>query len=148
MKSPWKIAVLCLGMLASMLPFQGSASTAVIGVYITIVDSGSQGDEKTNDVVVWSTGAYANNEERSQILSIPGAEALSVSVTGVTEAGYDHIRLYDASGKEVRRFSGLIDATFTVVGSSIRARLTSDSSVTESGVTISVRAAAPREGGL
>lgn len=124
----------------SMLPFQGSAATAVIGVYITIVDSGNQGgDDEIDEIVTWSTGAYLNNEDKSQDLSIPEAMALSVTVTGTTEVGYDRIRIYDMSGNEVRRLSGRINTTFTVSGSSIRARFTSDSSVTESGVTVSVR---------
>jgi surface antigen len=86
----------------------------------------------------WTTGAYSNNANMSETLSISGASSLTVTINGVTESGYDYITIYNSSGQEVERFSGSINETLTVSGSSIRAVLTSDSSVTRSGVTVSI----------
>jgi len=71
-------------------------------------------------------------------LSISGASGLTVTIQGETENGYDYIKIYSSNGTEVGSFSGTINETLTVSGSSIRAVLTSDGSVTRSGVTVSI----------
>ena len=92
-------------------------------------------------ITEWTTGAYGNNEDRDQTLSIPGAAALKVYVTGETELNYDYITFYDANGSQVQRLHGPLNTSFIVSGDSVRARLTSDGSVTKSGVTVTIKAA-------
>jgi len=87
----------------------------------------------------WTTGAYANNENRSKTLTIPGASSVSVEIKGETEKNFDYITLFDANGKQVAKLNGKIDQTVEVAGSSVRVQLTSDSSVTKSGVTVVAR---------
>jgi len=84
----------------------------------------------------WTTGHYSNNAYIQHKLSIENA--LTVTIKGETEKGHDFIRIYDCHSKEVGRFSGTINETFTVSGSFIRAILTSNNSVTKNGVTISI----------
>ena len=93
--------------------------------------------------VYWQTGAYSNYADISQVLSIPGAPSLIVNVFGSTEYCWyscDHFMIYDSSGNRQRDYSGLISETFTVAGSSITARLTSDARINTGGVMISVKA--------
>jgi hypothetical protein len=99
-------------------------------------ESGSNGSDTTS----WITGPYGNNENRSEVLSIAGAGALSVTVRGVTEDNYDYFYIYDTNNNLIRRFDGVIDQSFTVQGSSIRANLVTDYSVTQAGVTVSITA--------
>ena len=89
----------------------------------------------------WTTGAYADNADMSQTLSVSGAASLTVTVTGQTEKDYDFVYIYDSSSKEIKKLSGSINETFTVSDSSITVRLTSDKSVTDTGVTVSVASA-------
>ena len=86
----------------------------------------------------WSTGAYTNNEDRNQTLSVENASKLTVTVSGVTEANYDYMYIYDANGNEIKKLHGNINETFTVNSGSIRARFTSDHSQVRSGVTVTV----------
>ena len=86
----------------------------------------------------WITGAYGNNENRSQMLSISNANSLLVSINGETEQNYDFINIYDGNGYMIGRFSGHINETLTINASSIQAVLTSDDSVTASGVTVAI----------
>ncbi len=95
------------------------------------------------DDTTWTTGHYSNNANISHNLSISGASALTVTINGETENGYDYITIYNSSGTQVGRFSGVINETLTVSGSSIRAVLTSDGSVTKSGVTVSISTIQP-----
>jgi len=88
---------------------------------------------------IWTTGAYANNEDRRVVLAVPNAKKLIVTVDGVTERHYDFIYIYNSRRRMVKKLHGVIHQEFTVRGSSIVARLKSDSSVTESGVTVTVR---------
>lgn len=92
----------------------------------------------TSSSTSWTTGSYNNNQDISRTLSIPGAHALTVKVSGTTENNYDYIYIYDANGNEIRKLDGNINTSFTVNSASIRARLVTDHSVTKSGVTISI----------
>jgi len=125
----------------AVLTSDGSVTRS--GVQITISDGGSSSsDSDDNDSsssnISWSTGTYGNNENRSETLSISGASSLSVRVIGVTESSYDYITFFDAGGNQVAQYDGVINETFTVNGSSVRAVLTSDGSVTRSGVQITI----------
>lgn len=92
-------------------------------------------------VTSWSSGAYANNTDRSQWLTVPGAAALKVQLGGSTEAGRDFIYVYDRNGALVRTLSGAIAASFMVSGDSARIRLVSDAAVGGAGVAASIKAA-------
>jgi hypothetical protein len=91
-------------------------------------------------VTAWTSGAYGNNTNRSQWLTIPGAAALKVYVNGSTEANRDFVYVYDRNGALVRTLSGGIATSFMVSGDSARIRLTSDAAVTGAGVTVNVKA--------
>jgi len=94
---------------------------------------------KTGPHTTFTTGAYGNNANITDTLSIPGATSLTVTVTGNTEAGYDFIRIYNSSNVLQKSLSGYgINQTFTVTGSSINVVFTSDDSVTASGVTVTI----------
>jgi len=87
----------------------------------------------------WTTGAYGENENRTQYLYINGVDALSVHIVGETEQDYDFIKIYDGNtGEIIRSFSGNIDETITVNSFSIYAELVSDVSNNFSGVTVSI----------
>ena len=89
---------------------------------------------------VWVTGSYGNNTDISQELSVANATSLVVTVEGRTERYYDFVYIYDENGQLIRTFDGQINSTFTVNGSSITARLTSDYSITSTGVTVTALA--------
>lgn len=91
-----------------------------------------------NNKTIWITGAYGNNENRSEVLSISGVSSLTVSVSGTTENNYDYLYVYDENGNQVQQLDGSIDTSFTVSGSSITATLITDGSITRSGVTVSI----------
>ena len=111
----------------------GQVDSGASAVTITITDDGGN-----SDVTSWTTGAYDNNEDRRETLHIAGATSLTVHITGETEARYDYIYIYDASGNQVAKLDGKLDKTITVSGSEITARLKTDGSVTKSGVTVSI----------
>ncbi|MDF1820152.1 MAG: ricin-type beta-trefoil lectin domain protein [Alcanivoracaceae bacterium] len=118
----------------AIVRLRSDGSVTRSGVTATVSEAG---------VTNWTTGAYGNNEDRNETLSIPGAAALKVYVNGETELNYDFITFYDANGNQVQRLHGPLDTSFIVNGDSVRARLTSDGSVTKGGVSISIKAAAP-----
>lgn len=95
-------------------------------------------DNTENNDTTWTTGEYANDQDISKVLSIPGASSLTVTVSGVTEDTYDFFYIYDANGSEIKKLDGSINESFTVNGSSITARLISDNVETRSGVTVSI----------
>ncbi|RUM65258.1 MAG: hypothetical protein DSZ03_03115 [Sulfurimonas sp.] len=105
------------------------------GVTITIEAIGSA-DKKTH----WATGAYGNDEDRSQTLFIRGATRLKVIITGETERYYDRFYIYDAHHNQVAQVNGIINQTLIVPGSQITARLVSDHFDTASGVSVSISA--------
>jgi hypothetical protein len=88
----------------------------------------------------WSSGAYSNNADISKTLSVSGASSMTVTVTGEIENNYDFLYVYGANGQLIREFTGSINETFAVSGSSIGIRFTSDASITKSGVTVVVSA--------
>ena len=85
----------------------------------------------------WTTGHYENNADISKELSIEGATSLIVTVEGEVEQDYDYIIITDKEGNE-QHFTGTLNETFMVQGSSITAQLISDDFVTKSGVSIEI----------
>lgn len=102
---------------------------------------GNGGGNASAGAASWSTGVYRNNEQTERTLSLPGASALTVSVQGRLEQGYDFIRIFDAAGMLRGSYTGSIQTTLIVPGSSIKARLETDGSVVDAGVTVSISAA-------
>ena len=86
----------------------------------------------------WHTGAYGNNADYSELLELPQASSMQVTVSGSTEANYDFLYVYDSTGTEVAKLSGALNQTFTVSGSVVRVRLVSDHSITYPGVSVTV----------
>jgi hypothetical protein len=86
----------------------------------------------------WTTGAYCNNAYKSKTLYISGANSLRVTIEGETEEGYDFITIYDNNMSQIAQFSGSINQTIDINGSTIEAVLSSDYSITDSGVTVSI----------
>jgi len=86
----------------------------------------------------WTTGHYSNNANISKKLSIASAEALKIKIVGTTEKNYDFITIKDENGNSLGKFSGTINKVIETGGSSIVATLTSDYSVTKSGVTVTI----------
>jgi len=84
-----------------------------------------------------SPSDYDDNTDISTTLSIAGATTLKVTITGVTEDGYDF--LYVTANGNTQTFDGNINTSFNVAGSSISIRFTSDNSETKSGVTVSIQ---------
>ncbi len=85
---------------------------------------------------------YDNYTNITTTLSIPSATALNVSVTGRTENNYDFLYITDSSGN-TQTFDNSINTTYTVTGSSITLRFTSDYSITTTGVTVNISDATP-----
>ncbi len=96
--------------------------------------------DNSNDITTWTTGAYNNNEDRSQQLSILGATHLKVTVTGATERYYDFFYLYDENNNQVAQLNGIINRTFILKGSSVTARILSDHFDGAAGVTVRISA--------
>ena len=124
--------------ITARLTSDGSVTKSGVTVNIAIPEEGGE-DPVDGNVTSWTTGAYDNNEDRSEVLSISDATALTVSIEGETESRYDFIYIYDENGKQIAKLDGKLNKTLAVDGSSIRARLTSDGSVTKSGVTVSIK---------
>jgi len=140
------------GNITANITANNSVNTNIAGTYSVTYNvsdaAGNEADEVRRTVVVttdsssttWTTGTYSDNEDRQQVLSIPNATNLKVTVIGKTERRYDFIYIYDANGNEIRKLDGSINETFIVAGSQITVKLTSDSSLTEEGATVSIEA--------
>jgi hypothetical protein len=88
---------------------------------------------------------YRNNLRQEATLSVPGATALEVRISGVTEAKYDILRVYNEKMREVKRLQGDFKnlPAFIVPGSSIKVTFNSDGRKVASGATVKVTAASP-----
>lgn len=92
-----------------------------------------------NAATSWSTGTYSNNQDISKTLLIPGAKIIEVNIIGRTENCCDFVQIFNAQTNEfIKNLQGEINETFTVKSRSIRVRLKTDSSVTDSGITVSI----------
>jgi len=89
-----------------------------------------------------SPSPYDNYNDITETLTIAGATALSVTLTGSTENNYDFLYITDSAGNR-QRFDGTINTTFTVTGSTITIRFTSDYSEVDTGVTVNIFNASP-----
>jgi len=97
----------------------------------------------------WTTGAYENNQNLKQTLTVPKAEKLIVTLKGETEAWRDIVWFTDEngdtipvtlkqSGRTSKWLSGVFDETFAVNGSSITVNFKSSDDVTKHGVTVRI----------
>ncbi|SFG18530.1 Lectin C-type domain-containing protein [Duganella sp. CF458] len=117
------------------------ADSAIIAQLVSDAAGTSSGASVSIEALAtsWNSGAYGNNEDRSQWLTIPGAAALKVYLHGSTDANRDFIQVYDRNGTLVKSLSGAIATSFMVNGDSARIRLVSDGSIAGTGVTASVK---------
>ncbi|MCP4701566.1 MAG: VCBS repeat-containing protein [Gammaproteobacteria bacterium] len=96
----------------------------------------------------FSTGAYSNNTDIAETLSVPGTEILYVTLSGETESCCDHIEILDSAGNSLepqRRFSGVIGERLSIDGDTVIVRFTSDYTETRGGVTVQVSNIKPME---
>jgi hypothetical protein len=87
---------------------------------------------------VWSSGVYRNNESLERVLNLPGVSAIDVTISGSLESNYDFLYVYDAGGRLVGTYTGAISTRVRVSGSSVKLRFTSDGSVVDAGVSVSI----------
>jgi hypothetical protein len=81
---------------------------------------------------------YADDQQITKTLQIPGAEELVVNVQGITEECCDYLRIFDSSGRQIREYRGTIREQFFVKGSAIRLFFFSDGRTTAQGVKVSI----------
>jgi thermitase len=92
------------------------------------------------DFAVASPHPYADNSSATYTITIPGAKSIAALFSKFeTEVGYDYLRIYDSTGKEVGVFSGVQTGKFTpaVVGDTMKLVFSSDGSVNGFGFDIS-----------
>ena len=88
--------------------------------------------------VVWSSGAYGANENKSAQLTLPAAEGEQIiTIKGQTEENADVLTILDKDGNLIGNFSGNICKTIVVNTPSIQIHFTSNGSVNKEGVTVS-----------
>ena len=84
---------------------------------------------------------YANNLSETKTFSWPGATQLQVTFSSSTkvENNYDYIYLYNGSGSQIAKYTGVEAAgkTVTITGDSFSVKLTSDYSNTNYGYSFS-----------
>jgi len=80
---------------------------------------------------------YDNDMDISTTLSIDGVSGLKVTITGETEAYYDFLYIRN-SDSITKSFHGVLNEVYYIQGSSVFLQFLSDSSVTESGVTVTI----------
>jgi len=114
--------------------FTSDGSITKSGVRVHIEQSPS-----LEGITTYETGAYANNIDETQELSIAGANGLTVTITGEVEQRYDKIFITDSTGN-VTEYTGVLNETFTVPGDHITVRFTSDGSITKSGAVVTITA--------
>ena len=88
--------------------------------------------------VTWESGRYTNNIDVNHSISIDDTDKIQVCIRGETERGKDFITLFDSDGKLIKKLSGNIDRSFILNDNSIIVNLKSDSSVTKSGINVSI----------
>jgi len=80
---------------------------------------------------------YTNNQNDTTTLTAVGQTSVTVVITGKMEENYDFVYITDSAGIS-RTFNGSIDTSFQAAGPTITILYTTDSSVTSSGVTVSI----------
>ena len=89
----------------------------------------------------FSTGRYKDNQFNDEKLEIPNAYALTVTIAGEIENKWDVLTLYDASGKKIGTFTGVINERLEVAGSHIRVVFDADNRKHGfQGVTVKIQA--------
>jgi len=110
--------------------FSDSNDTAS-GIKVDVVD----GESSTSDTKTHFETAhpYANNTTMHETLTIPGADGLTLTLTGSTEKNYDFVYINGVA------YDGVLNKTIDIEGDSVEIRFTSDYSVVKSGVTIDIK---------
>jgi len=97
----------------------------------------------------WTTGAYDNNQNLKQTLTVADAEKIIVTLKGETEAWKDMVWFTDSEGNDISLtrssgetglyLSGVLEETFILDGASVIVNFSSNESITKSGVRVSVK---------
>lgn len=74
----------------------------------------------------FSTGLYKDNQFNDEMLEVPSAYALIVTISGEIEDKWDILTLYDASGEKIGTFTGQMNERLEVSGNKIRVVFDSD----------------------
>jgi hypothetical protein len=89
----------------------------------------------------FSSGRYKDNQFNDEILEIPNAYALSVTITGEIENKWDVLTLYDANGQKIGTYTGVMNEHIEVAGSKIRVVFDTDNRKHDFlGVTVKIKA--------
>lgn len=90
------------------------------------------------------------SKQQAEILSIPGASALEVTVSGQLNAKDDILRIYNLEGYELKRFSGDTHnhdldkiERFSLPGEALKVTFNSHGKTRRAGFTVSIAAASP-----
>ena len=110
--------------------FFSNDNTTKDGIVVDIING--EPDTPTRKTHFETAHPYANNTTMNETLTIPGADELTLRLTGVTEKNYDFVYINGT------RYHGVLDETIDIEGDSVEVRFTSDYSVVKSGVTIDI----------
>ena len=98
--------------------------------YSTVNNSWIEGNSHTQ---------YTNNINISKTIKVTNSKSIKVTINGETERNFDWIYIYDENGNQVHIDSGHLNSTpFTISGSEVTIKLTTDGSVTKSGVSVEI----------
>ncbi len=114
---------------------------AVIMSVINISTSAATTIEVSSVSELQSTHPYSSSMDTTWVYTHPtSAEGLRITFSSDTfvENNYDYIYIYDGSGTEIGKYTGsaLSSQTIEVTGNVVKIRLTSDSSTTKQGFTV------------
>jgi hypothetical protein len=82
---------------------------------------------------------YNNNIDISKTIKVTDAQNLKLTINGETEKNFDWIYIYDENDNEIYVGSGIFNnKSIDISGSEVTIRLTTDGSITKSGLTINL----------
>jgi hypothetical protein len=82
---------------------------------------------------------YSKNLNISKTIKVTNSQSVKVTVNGETEHNFDWIYIYDKNGNQIYKDSGNLNNTpFTVSGSEVTIKLTSDHFIEKSGAIVTI----------
>ena len=82
---------------------------------------------------------YIDNMDISKTFKIENTQSIKLTINGETEKNFDWVYIYDENNNQVYVGSGIFNNTpITVTGSKVTVRVTSDRSVTKSGISVKI----------
>ncbi len=83
---------------------------------------------------------YIDNMDISKTFKIENTQSIKLTINGETEKNFDWVYIYDENNNQVYVGSGIFNNTqITVTGSKVTVRVTSDRSVTKSGISVKIK---------